>query len=129
MNNKIGIGIITCDRPAYLTDLLNSLNTVAGNINSIIIVDDGDKPSVDRSIANWYVHKTTGRIGVGRSKNIALNYLLKEGNDYIFLLEDDIVIKDNNVFLINLLDFSYDFNSNSWRKVYYVEKEIRRGFT
>ena len=120
MNNKIGVGIVTCDRPAYLTDLLNSLNTVASNINSVIIVDDGDKPSVDKNITNWSVYKTTGKIGVGRSKNIALDYLLKEGNDYIFLLEDDIIIKDNNVFqkyieaskLSGIQHFNFAFHGN-----------------
>lgn len=96
MNNKIGIGIITCDRPNYLTSLLNSLNATQV---TVIIVDDGSKPSIEKNNnSSWEVYKTTGRIGVGRAKNIALDNLLKKGCDYIFLLEDDIVIKDNSVF-------------------------------
>ena len=122
MSNKIGIGVITCDRPTYLTELLNSLNTISGDISSVIVVDDGIKPSVEKNIANWCVHKTTGRIGVGKSKNIAFDYLLKEGCDYIFLLEDDIIIKDSSVFQkyidasnisgIQHLNFAFHGNDN-----------------
>jgi len=119
--NKIGIGIITCDRPKYLTELLNTLNTQASNINEVIIVDDGETSSVENiNKTNWNVYKTTGKIGVGKSKNIAFDYLLKKDCEYLFLLEDDIIIKDTNIFqkyieasnLSGIQHFNFAFHGN-----------------
>jgi GT2 family glycosyltransferase len=94
--DKIGVGIITCDRPEYLTDLLNSLNFTASSIDEFIIVDDGTKPAT--SIEKFRVVKTKGRIGVGKAKNIALDYLICSNCEHIFILEDDCIIKDPDVF-------------------------------
>jgi GT2 family glycosyltransferase len=95
--NKIGVGIITCDRPKYLTELLNSLNVLQSNIDEIVIVDDGTKPSIEK-FASWPIHKTDGRIGVGKSKNIAIKHLLDKECEHIFILEDDCVITNPDVF-------------------------------
>ena len=92
MSTKIGIGIITCDRPDYLKKLIKSL--VGISTSNIIIVNDGEK-QLDGG--KFFVHNNTpSKQGVGKAKNQALN-LLKD-NDYIFLLEDDIIIKNKIVF-------------------------------
>jgi len=92
MSTKIGIGIITCDRPDYLKKLIKSL--VGISTSNIVIVNDGEK-QLDGG--KFFVHNNTpSKQGVGKAKNQALN-LLKD-NDYIFLLEDDIIIKDKIVF-------------------------------
>ena len=92
MSIKIGIGIITCDRPDYLKKLIKSL--VGISTSNIVIVNDGEK-QLDGG--KFFVHNNTpSKQGVGKAKNQALN-LLKD-NDYIFLLEDDIIIKDKIVF-------------------------------
>lgn len=95
--DKIGVGIITCDRPEYLTDLLNSFNVLSSDIDEVVIVDDGNKPSIEK-FANWFVHKTEGRIGVGKAKNFAMKHLLYHECEHIFILEDDCIIKDPDVF-------------------------------
>ena len=97
MAEKIGVGIITCDRPEYLKNLLNSININEAGINEIVIVDDGES-STASNIFNGTVIRTTGRIGVGKAKNLALDNLYKSNNDYIFLIEDDMLIKDQSVF-------------------------------
>jgi GT2 family glycosyltransferase len=94
--NKIGVGIITCDRPEYLTDLLNSLNFTASGIDELIIIDDGNKPTTE--LEKFQVYKTKGRIGVGKAKNIAIQHLLDMHCEHIFILEDDCIIKDPDVF-------------------------------
>ncbi len=92
MSTKIGVGIITCDRPDYLKKLVKSLDNIA--ISNLYIVNDGEKQidSGELKIHNNIPPKQ----GVGKAKNQALKYL--KDCDYIFLLEDDIVIKDKTVF-------------------------------
>lgn len=99
---KIGLGIITCDRPALLKKACES---IPSRVDSGIIVNDGKEmdqlhPYGKDVIApyDWSWHETDGRIGVGKSKNIALKHLYNDGCDYIFLMEDDIFVKDPTVF-------------------------------
>ena len=92
MSTKIGIGIITCDRPDYLKKLVRSLDGIS--TNNLVIINDGKKLLDGGKI---FVHNNNpSKQGVGKAKNQALK-LLKD-NDYIFLLEDDIIIKDKTVF-------------------------------
>jgi glycosyltransferase involved in cell wall biosynthesis len=92
--SKIGVAIITCDRTDYLNRLLESINKEESEIDELIIVNDGKK--ID--IKEYEIYNTSGRIGVGKAKNIAFDNLLKKDCKYIFLLEDDIIIKNSNVF-------------------------------
>jgi glycosyltransferase involved in cell wall biosynthesis len=95
--NKIGVGIITCDRPEYLTNLLNSINIIDSGIEELIIVDDGKKATAT-SFGKFHIHKTEGKIGVGKAKNLALKYLFSKNCDYYFLIEDDMIILDPSIF-------------------------------
>ena len=95
MREKIGVGIITCDRPNYLKDLLDSIDLEL--IDEVIIVDDGKTPA-DFNKDKYAYLKTSGRIGVGKAKNIALRHLMTKRCPHIFILEDDCIITDNNVF-------------------------------
>ena len=92
---RVGVGIITCNRTKYLNDLIQSLINTSNTIDSLVIVNDGDEVSVPGDI---FVIQNKKNIGVGASKNKALKYLLENNCDYIFILEDDVVIKDLNVF-------------------------------
>jgi len=102
--SKIGVGIITCNRPAYLKSLLDSLPQDC-NIDELIVVNDGKPLSneiasigdgYDFSHVAWIQNEIN--LGVGKSKNKALKYLYEKGCDYIFLIEDDMVILDPNIF-------------------------------
>jgi glycosyltransferase involved in cell wall biosynthesis len=90
--SKIGIGIITCDRPDYLKKLINSLDSI--HTDNLVIINDGEKQLDGGKI--FVQNNIPPKQGVGKAKNKALN-LLKD-NDYIFLLEDDIFIKNTAVF-------------------------------
>lgn len=114
MSTKIGIGIITCDRPDYLKKLLKSLDNIS--IDKLIIINDGES-QLDCSITPVH-NNSPSKQGVGKAKNQALKYL--KDNDYIFLLEDDIVIKDKTVFqkyikaskLSGIQHFNFAFHGN-----------------
>jgi GT2 family glycosyltransferase len=94
--NKIGVGVITCDRPDYLKDILNSLDRKF--IDRLVIVDDGNKKALAAHPKVDYIRQTEGRIGVGKAKNLALKNLLDEECEHIFILEDDCVITNSDIF-------------------------------
>lgn len=91
--SKIGLGIVTCDRPDFLNKCIESICT--SNIDVRAIVNDG---KVDVKHNNFHVIKNEENLGVGKSKNRLLKYLYEQGCDYIFLLEDDMLVLDNDVF-------------------------------
>ena len=94
ISGKIGIGIITCNRLDFLKNCICSISE--DSYDDIVIINDGSKP-----ITRFYgcdIINNDKNIGVGKSKNKALKYLYEKGCDYIFLIEDDTVVLDNNVF-------------------------------
>jgi len=98
-NQKIGLGIITCDRPVFLNQVLKSIPFK--RIDTAVIIDDGTKPLAGVILdpyENLTYLKNQNNIGVGRSKNRAMLHLLNQGCTDIFLIEDDIFIKNANVF-------------------------------
>jgi len=101
-HSKIGIGLITCDRPHFLKKSLKRLENFSfitrGNAK-FVIVDDGNSTAIidDRPEFAKYI-KTSGRIGVAKAKNLALQYLIDEKCSDYFLLEDDIEILSESIF-------------------------------
>jgi GT2 family glycosyltransferase len=95
--SKIGVGIITCNRPDYLRQLLVSLVPCESMIDYLVVVNDG-KPVTDFDLSQgvWIDNETN--LGVGKSKNKALKYLFDKGCEYIFLFEDDMLVLDPSVF-------------------------------
>lgn len=110
---KIGVGIVTYNRPEQFKRLFDSIQSAKDVIDSIIIVEDykGDNPDYDNYILpkedednRWKSDGTLmlmvndANIGVGKAKNQCLRYLQQQECDYYFLIEDDIYIKDPTVF-------------------------------
>jgi GT2 family glycosyltransferase len=94
INKKVGIGIITCNRPEYLKQLLDSINYC--NWADLVIINDGDKFELEGY--NYYIQHNEKNLGVGKSKNKAMQHLLDKDCDYIFIIEDDMIILDDSVF-------------------------------
>jgi hypothetical protein len=98
--NKIGLGIITCDRPAGLQNALTRLPWK--RLARVVVVNDGAPVSSEmlreafRGRAEFLQNESN--LGVGKSKNRALRDLLQAGMDHMFLMEDDIFVKDGRVF-------------------------------
>lgn len=94
-SEKIGVGIVTYNRPDNLKKLLDSISYC--NFLDVVIVNDGDR--IDNLNGwNYYLINNPENLGVGKSKNIALRSLMEKGCDHFFLIEDDIFIKDESVF-------------------------------
>ena len=96
MLEKIGVGVITCNRPEFFKSCFNSLPRE--KIDELVVVNDGDVIERPGSISpQQYIQHTSNR-GVGISKNDALKYLVDKQCTHIFLIEDDIIIKRADVF-------------------------------
>jgi glycosyltransferase involved in cell wall biosynthesis len=97
--NKIGIGIITCNRPHYFYECIKSIDK--NIIGSIVVVNDGKdlNEEIKEYLNNSNIHYILNEknLGVSKTKNKALKYLLEQDCEHIFVLEDDCIIGDNNV--------------------------------
>ena len=91
--SKIGLGIVTCDRVSYLHKCINSIDISL--FDELVIVNDGTE-TVDYK--DFTIIENEENLGVGKSKNKILRHLYDSGCDYIFVLEDDMIVLDNLVF-------------------------------
>ena len=96
--SKIGVGIITCDRLNFYKKCADSVLDIS-SVDVRVVVNDGEpfgnisnKYKLDK-----YIY-TKNNIGVGKSKNKALRYLLDQECEHIFLLEDDVYINEPSTF-------------------------------
>ena len=112
-NEKIGVGIITCNRKESCQQLFNQVR-INNDVDSIIIIKDKNfnysdfindiKNDNKSTIINIIQSK-----GVGYCKNQAFKYLLNQKCQHIFLIEDDTSIINNNVFK-QYIDIAKCFN-------------------
>lgn len=103
--NKIGLGLITCDRYNFLEKSLASvLKNIPKNIEFVVI---DDTPLNQRNEENNKIYEKhnivpiftpKGKEGVGKAKNYAMEELIKRNCEHIFLMEDDIEITKEDVF-------------------------------
>jgi GT2 family glycosyltransferase len=89
------VGIVTANRKDFFKKCYSSVKE-ANNVDYITVVNDGND-EVDVDEKNLYI-KNSENLGVGKSKNLLFKEALEIGADHIFIIEDDIIIKNPNVF-------------------------------
>lgn len=94
---KIGIGIVTCNRPSFF---LKCFRSIPDNYLLAVVNDGADFADIDKlqKEKNFTYFHNNVNLGVGKSKNILFRYLLDSDCDHIFIIEDDIIVKDETVF-------------------------------
>jgi len=90
MKEKIGIGVITCDRTQMLKNCLNSIKKEW--YDYLIVVNDGSSRIETKK---YSIINNSQNLGVGKSKNIALKKLIENKCEHLFLVEDDVLFKKN----------------------------------
>ena len=90
---KIGVGIVTFNSESYFKSLYDSLPL--NDIDEIVVINGGDQYN-GKYTCHWVQHNTNCYPAVCR--NDAVNFLLNRNCDHIFLIEDDMIIKDSNIF-------------------------------
>jgi glycosyltransferase involved in cell wall biosynthesis len=94
MKEKIGVGIITCNRPDMLRVCYDSIPR--NRIDELVIINDGKPLEGDFSKAEIVQHDTN--MGVAKTKNDAFQFLIGGNCDHIFLIEDDMLITNPSIF-------------------------------
>jgi GT2 family glycosyltransferase len=97
-NEKIFIGIVTCNRPTFFDQCYQHV-TKCTNIDYIGVVNDGNS-NINESLltSKTQYTKNSKNLGVGKSKNILFKMgLEKQDATHIFIIEDDILIKDQKI--------------------------------
>jgi len=139
LQNKVGIGIITRNRPVYFKNLI----TTIPRVDRVVVVNDGD--AYDDSLYTHGVDEVVQHpknMGISKSKNDALKSLMGSGCRHIFILEDDIAIRDKKIFkkyvraseVSGILHFNYAFHGD-WnrdedgRPLYKLKKNYPDGTT
>lgn len=100
MSEKIGMGIITYKRPEYFK---NCYNSIPWNLVDVgVVVNDGpeyDLKEIEITLndkCTLIQHPENYRLA--KTKNDAISFLHKEGCDHIFIIEDDTIITNENIF-------------------------------
>jgi len=97
--DKIGVGIITCNREKYFSECIRSINL--SKIDKIVVINDGSdltselKDYLEQNNISYILNEKN--LGVGKTKNKALKFLMENDCEHIFVLEDDCIISDNNI--------------------------------
>lgn len=93
--DSIGFGMVTYNAEHRIRQ---SAFTVPKWIKNFVIVNDGTPYPEDAYPEGAHIiqHETNKSVGV--AKTTAIDYLMSLGCEHIFIMEDDILIKDENVF-------------------------------
>jgi hypothetical protein len=94
MSNKIGVGITTYNSEGYFKDLYNSLPL--DKIDYLVIVNGGKNYMDEYACDKWVQHDTNH--GAAKSRNDCLDNLISNDCDYLFIIEDDMIITNPNIF-------------------------------
>ena len=97
MNNKIGIGIVSYKRPDFFKKCIDS---IPEGIGTICVVNDdpaGYSSSIYPSKVNNVIQHSKN-LGVACVKNNLLRYLIQDGCEHLFLVEEDQMILNPKVF-------------------------------
>ena len=92
---QTAVAIITCNREAFLHETLESIDRNA--VGKIYIVNAG-APFLYIPEGVSVIQCQRDPTVVGIAKNIALREMKNAGFEYLFLIEDDVKVKDNAVF-------------------------------
>ena len=93
----IGVVLLTYNRPDYYAKVLESLTNE--EFDTLVVVNDGENAYVQDEDAEIVI-RNKAQLGVATSKNIGIKALLNHDSDiqHIFIIEDDIIIKNPKVF-------------------------------
>lgn len=112
MNAKKSLIIVTYNRESLLKGCLESIDTSL--FDKVVVVHDGggieyDKATIDIISKNFEYITFPENVGVAVCKQAGVDYVLTESDsEHIFIVEDDILVKDNLVW-----DYYIDFSKAS----------------
>nr|MDO8117389.1 glycosyltransferase subfamily GT2 protein [Candidatus Sigynarchaeota archaeon] len=97
---KIGLGLITYNRPAFFNlSCSSAMQAVEGcAVHHFVVVNDGTPYDGFKPSDGMHLIQRPKNGGVACAKNDALRSMMAAGCDICFLMEDDIIIRKSSVF-------------------------------
>ena len=92
IERKTGIGLITYNRPNFYKKVLQSIKKYA-NECLLAIINDGSDIYCDENDGD-FVEYNKVQLGVSKTKNKAIKYLLDQRCTDLFIMEDDTFVKN-----------------------------------
>jgi glycosyltransferase involved in cell wall biosynthesis len=114
--SKIGVVITTFNSENYFSSLYNSLPL--DRIDELVVVNGGEPYKNEYKCSKWIQHDEVKFASVAR--NDGLRYLLEKECDFYFIIEDDMVITNPDIFdhyieTSKISGFEYlCYASNAW---------------
>lgn len=94
-SGKIGIGITTYNSEDYFKTLYDSLQVGSGRFDELVVINGGEKYEKQYE-CDWIQHNLNRYPSVCR--NDAISFLLNRDCEHIFIIEDDMIIKNTGIF-------------------------------
>jgi len=100
---KIGLGVVTCDRVDYFAKSTWSIIDNFRDLDYVVFVNDGQPLKSTEFLVKGFpkrdlIQHTPPYQNVATSKNDIIRNCLNNECDYIFIMEDDMVIQSPDVF-------------------------------
>lgn len=92
---KTAVALISCNREDFLHKAYDSIDH--DSVDKVYIINAGSQFKKNPENAK-IIQCARNPTVVGIAKNIALKEMRNAGYDFLFLMEDDVFVKDNNVF-------------------------------
>jgi len=103
-DNKVGLAFITCKRYDYLIQSLTEAKKHNyGGASKIVVIEDGTDYTTEQKGKLAYLLPKDAKYfskdngGVATAKNAAIQTLMEEGCEHLFIMEDDILMTNKNV--------------------------------
>jgi GT2 family glycosyltransferase len=98
---KVAIIILNWNNPDDTLACLRTVNALDYSAVSIIVVDNGSTDNSVSRICTEYPQITlieiSKNLGYAGGNNVGINYALKQGADYVWLLNDDIIVAPHSL--------------------------------
>lgn len=100
----VGIGVTTFNRPEYARRSVEAILTHCAGLATVYVYDDGSAPQhraaydtlfTELDARGVQVLRAAHNGGVAVAKNTLMKQMLADGHDWLFLCEDDIVVRDS----------------------------------
>jgi len=95
ISGKIGVGITTYNSESYFQKLYDSI--AESNIDELVVVNGGNPYKQSYTRCNAWIQDEKNRFP-SACRNSCIEYLLENGCEHIFLIEDDMIIKKPDIF-------------------------------
>lgn len=93
---KVGLGVTTWKRPELFKRCRDSIiEHVSAQVDEVIVVQDGGESYIDDCPGGWWKSSHGENKGWSVAKNRCLDFLVREGCDHVFMIEDDTTVTDS----------------------------------